>query len=561
MTRVFATTLALAGMFVASSFSAFADDEITADQRLPEGVLMYISIPDVLAAHESFQKTGMSELIHDPALDDFRKQLIEKFEEGKQKAEEELGVTLSDLASLFAGELTLAVVRPVGQTLGGVFFMDIGENEEVLNKLIAKALEADEDEKVEQSTETIEDQEINVFTITVNDDEDADPVTVAYFIKDEKLVVASSISILESVLENWAGDSEESFATNEIYTEIIDKCSDEDSNPALLYYFDPVGLLATGLGMNPDTQLFAGMVYSPAFGLTGFKGLGGTVELATEEYDSISRAMYYVDGPASGILKIFEFRPTISAPPAWVPAEAGQFIALDWNIKGAYEAIESIYDSFTGPGKFDQVITGLSQQGAANLHIKNDIVDVLSGQIQWYLIPSEKPEDMLGTVAIGVNDAAKGQRLIDGIMKLNGEVETSEFKGVQLSAPAGEDKTGVAAIKDNMILIAKDTEQLKLTLSGPAKTPLVKSEEYKQMAKIIPEKVSLLAFQDPADSLAAPYEKARAGDFDSVTEGQLDLSVLPPFEVLRKYLTPSASYFVPDEHGTLGVQFSLKRKK
>jgi len=556
MIRVFAATLALWGVCVGSSF---AQDKITAEQRLPDGVLLFVSVPDALAAHQNFKDTGISQLISDPALEAFRQQLIEKFQEVEEKAQDELGLSISDITSLFSGELTLAVLRPAGQTLGGVLFMDIGNHEDILKKLIAKAEAADENEKVEKEVEKIDDLEVTTYSIAVRNDENADPVTISYFIKDQKLVVASSFSLLESVLDQWDGDSENSFATNAIYSEIIEKCTDEDSEPVLQYFIDPVGLLATGLGMNPDTQLFAGMVYSPAFGLHNFKGMGGTVELATKEYDSLSRAMYYVDGPASGILKIFELRPTISTPPDWVPADAGQFMAFDWNIKGAYESIESIYDSFTGAGKFAQMMTGLSQQAPGNLHIKKDIVDVLSGQIQWYLLSSAAPEDLSGTLAIGVNDAAKGQKLIDVVMGNIGESETTEFKGTQLSAASGEGK-GAAAVKDNFILIAKTTDQLKLSLSGPARAPLLKSDVYQSIAKSIPEKVSLLAFQNPADQLAAGYEKARAGDYDSFTEGKLDLSVLPPFEVLRKYFTPSATYFTPDEHGTLGVQFSLKRK-
>lgn len=556
--RLFAATLALWSLGVAPSLAA---DDITADQRLPNGVLLYLSAPDVVTAHESFQKTGISQLINDPALEKFRQQLVEKFNDVEKKTQDELGLSISDITSLFSGEVTLAVVRPVGQSLGGVLFVDIGGHQDILEKLIAKAEAADEEGKAEKETDTIGDQKITVYTIAVKDDEDAEPVTVAYFIKDDKLVVASAVSILESILDQWDGTAEDSFARNEIYSEIIGKCTVKDSRPAMQYFIDPVGLLVSGLSMNPDTQLFAGMVYSPAFGLNGLKGIGGTLELATDEFDSIGRAMYYVDGPASGLLKIFEFRPSISAPPKWVPAGAGQFIAFDWNIKGAYEAIESIYDSFTGPGKFAQTITGLAQQSGANLHIKDDIVDVLSGQFQWYLLPGEKPENMQGTLAIGVNDAAKGQHLVDSIMTMTGETEKTEFKGVQLFTLKEEGQKGAAAVKDKFIMVSPSADQLKLALSGPAEQPLVNSENYQKIAGKIPEKVSLLGYQNPADQLEAGYEKARAGEFDSFTEGKLDLSVLPPFEVLKKYLTPSASYFVPDEHGTLGVQFSLKRSR
>lgn len=561
--QTFAAAIMLIGAAVSPSASAFAaDGAISSEQRLSDGVLLYLSIPDVKAAHASFQKTGMSQLIHDPELEKFRAHLVKKFNEAAKKAEDELGLSTSDLLSLFSGELSVAVVRPVGQPLGSVFFMDIGNHQATLDKIIAKIEEAvSKEDKVEKGTETIDGVTVKTYSITVSNNPDADRLNIAYLVKDQKLVVATGVSILESVLELWDGKGDDTFASNEVYKEIISKTSGKNgATPAFKYFMDPVGLLATGLGMQQETQLFASMVYAPAFGLVNFKGVGGTIELATDEYDSISRSMLYVDGPASGILKIFELRPTISAPPAWVPENAGQFVAFDWNIQGAYEAIESIYDSFTGPGKFAEQITNLSRQSGTDLHIKKDVIDVLSGQIQWYMIPSDSPSDLQGTLAIGVKDAAKGQKLVDTVFNLAGGADTSDFQGIKLTSSASGDENGAAAVKDNMILIAKSPEQLKLTLSGPAKAPLTSSSDYQALGKLIPQKVSLLAFQDPADQLEAAYEKARSGELDSLTEGELDLTLLPPFDVLRKYLSPSASYYVPDEHGSIGVQFSLKRE-
>lgn len=557
-----AALMMLGAAVIPSSSVSAADGAISADQRLSDGVLLYISIPDAKAAYASFQKTGMSQMIHDPELEKFRAHLVEKFNEAAKKAEDEIGLSTSDLISLFSGELSVAVVRPIGQPVGSVYFMDIGNNQATLDKIIAKIEEAvSKDDKVEKGTETIDGVTVNTYAITVNSDPSADRVNIAYLVKDQKLVVATGVSILESVLELWDGKGEETFAANPVYKEIIAKTSGKSgAAPAFKYFVDPIGLLATGLGMKQETQLYASMVYAPAFGLDKFKGMGGTVELATEEFDSVSRAMLYVDGPASGLLKIFELRPSISAPPAWVPADAGQFFAFDWNIQGAYEAIESIYDSFTGPGKFAEQVTNLSRQSGTDLHIKKDVIDVLTGQIQWYMVPSEDPSDLQGTLALGVTDAAKGQKLVDTVFNLTGGAETSDFQGTKFSSSAAGEENGAAAVKDNMILIAKSSDQLKLTLSGPAKAPLVSSPEYQQLAKIIPEKVSLLAFQDPADQLEMAYEKARSGEYDSLTEGNLDLTLLPPFNVLRKYFAPSATYYTPDENGTVGVQFSLKRK-
>src|SRR5690606_7815316 len=95
-------------------------------------------VPDVQAARDSFHKTSIGQLSKDPSLEDFFAQLMEKVDEFQEKAEESLGLSLSEVQGLFAGEVTVAVVRPVGQSPGGVVFVDIGDQERVFRKLIAK---------------------------------------------------------------------------------------------------------------------------------------------------------------------------------------------------------------------------------------------------------------------------------------------------------------------------------------------------------------------------------------------------------------------------------------
>jgi hypothetical protein len=273
--------------------------------------------------------------------------------------------------------------------------------------------------------------------------------------------------------------------------------------------------------------------------------------------------MYYVKQPTSGILKLFEFRPTITAPPAWVPADAGSYFAFDWNLKGAYEAVEAIYDSFTGPGKFAAQVNQLVQQGGLPLHPKTDVIDALSGKLEGYMISptGDDPKTLQAMVSLGLADKAKGQKLLATVSNLVGGA-SSDFQGLKVYGPPDADQPGAAAIKDDAVLISFNPEQLKLALTGkPASKPLVRSEAYAEIKKLIPEKVSILTYQNAADQLGTLYEKVRGGDLDSAVEGQFDFSVLPPFETLRKYLTPSAGYLAPDESGAIAVQFSLKRKE
>jgi hypothetical protein len=561
--RTFIGSLAISCMiFGQASTGMSAEETIAASKRLPPGVLLFLTCPDISAAVDQIQNTSFAELTRDEAMQEFRQQLVDKFEDFKEEAEGKLEFSLSDIASLLEGEFSIAVVRPVGQAPGAVAIIEIGDHEDLLDKMLLKAEESFDEEKIEKETETIEGTEVVTCKVTLSDKEDAEPSTFAYFVKDDMFVVGSAASLLETVLQRWDGKHEETLAGNEVYTHIMKKCSPNPRvKPAFSYFIDPVGLLATGMSLSPQGQLFAGMVYAPTFGLSSLKAIGGTVELATAEYDSISRSVYYVDGPIAGVLKIFEFRPTSAAPPSWVPADASHYLSFDWNIKGAYEAVESIYDSFSGPGKFAAMVDSLAQQGPG-LHLKKDVIDVLNGKCQGFVVlNAEEPKETRFGWSIGVSDQEKAQKLVNALYDLAGGAETSEYEGLKLTVPADEDKVGATVVKDDAIFVANDEEALKLALAAKSESPLAESATYAPIAKLVPEKVNFLMFQNPGDQMKAGYEKLREGEYDGLTEGKLDFSTLPPFETIRKYLLPNTSYIVPIEKGILGVQFSLRNKK
>lgn len=564
--RALTGMLALTGILAFSSVSALAADKVvSADQRLPPGVLLYVTSPNVVTTYNQFMKTSAGDLLRDPGLQKFFDQVKALVKEGQEKAEEELKLPLKDLVDLFSGEVAVAVVRPVGQPLGWVSLIQIGDRQSTLDTLLTRARESvDEDKKVTIETEDLDGTKVSVITITDSEEEeDAVPVSFSYCVKDGVFVAGSDVGVLETVLERWDGSSDEVFANNQIYQTILKKCtSDAAVKPNAIWFVDPVGLLASGLSMTPQTQNFAGMIYMPTLGLTGLKAIGGTYELDTKDFDQVSRSMVYLEGAPTGIVKIFQLRSSPVSIPAWVPADAGQYLSFDWDIKGAYEAIESIYDSFLGPGRFAMATANVLEQAGVNLKLKPDVIDVLSGKIEGYYNPgATSPEDFKGVFSIGVTDSAKGQKLVEGLWTLAGGSTSSSFEGATLFQGAGDDAPLVAAVKGNAIFLSTNQDNLKTALVSRTGPSLVDSENFKAVKKFLPANVSMLSYNDVRQQIGEVYEKARNGEFDGLAEGKLDFALLPPFESISKYFSPSAAYYTPDENGTLGVQFSLKRSK
>ena len=87
-------------------------------------------------------------------------------------------------------------------------------------------------------------------------------------------------------------------------------------------FIDPINLVTTALQMSGQNSVQASMFlgFLPTLGLNGFRGVGGSMDLATGDFDSESRTFMFVDQPASGVMGLFQFPAADLAPPEWVPA-------------------------------------------------------------------------------------------------------------------------------------------------------------------------------------------------------------------------------------------------
>ena len=562
------------------STTVAAQEKVRSDQRLPPGVLVYASTPDLPATYEAFKNTSYGQLINSPELEEFRLQVLEKFEQEAsddiKKIEAEIGMPLSDLVALVSGDASIAILRPIGAPLGAVAMFEYGDHDDIVEKLLGmleKELEyREESTDVEQSTEEYAGVQIRVFSIPT-EHPDYPAIDVSCFRKDGHAVIATSLGLAESVLDRWDGQNEQCFANDDIYSAIREQCATTDgSTPDMVTFFNPIGLTTAGLGLVPQAKPFVNLIplYLPTLGLNKLKASGSMMEVDAEEFNVISKSMFYVDRPASGLLKIFDLRPTLAGAPAWVPAEATQFFGFDWNVAGAYEAIQAVYDGFLGPGAFERQVTDLTRQANQdNLHLKRDIIDVLSGKIEGYVVQQvegveddDLQLDIKFAVSIGVTDEEKAWKLIEAGMKTTSDVEEKEIRGDRIIVFSDDDDGEISlTIKNDHIYVASTMDGLNSVIAGKSDGPaLVDSEEYKRAQGHLPEQLSMFSYQSTAAQLRDPYEALRRGDLDASVEGDFDFSVLPPFEKIEKYLTPSFGYVVPAEKGAYSVQFGLKPK-
>jgi len=550
-------------MMVLAPAMASAQDRVPAEKRLPPGVLAYATVPSGQNLAERLKNSSTGDLINDPAMAEFRDHVLEKISEGAQEAEEELGFPLSDLQALFAGEVAVAAVRPAGQTLGYAILAEVGDHKDIFDKVMEKVDSGINKENVETLKENIDDIEVTVYSFEIEaGDGKKIPSTFCWFLKDGTFVGGSSLRILESIVERWDGEHQMTFSDSLVYTAIMEKCEANQGEPVIKWYFEPIQLSLASMSLSPDLAMASAMAsaYLPILGLNGLKGMGGTVEIATDKYDSISRTMIYADQPTTGVLKVFEFPSTISGPPAWVPSEAATYFSVNWNLPGAYRAVASMYDTFTGqPGGFDRMVDNATADAAGgDLNIKDDIVDAITGEVHGYFIPPTdgNPENIKGVFALKIASAEKAAKIMD-LMTSDGEFEKETVRGREVLK--NSNGNGIATYADGNLYFSSDIDRIEAAIAGKADKPLSANADFIAARAKAPAKLAMITYANATDGWKASYDAARNGDLDSATEGEIDFSLLPPFEDISKYFVSSISYAVGDENGAVIVQMGLKK--
>ena len=542
-----------------------ADENAIGEKLLPKDTLLFFTIPDVSEFKDQWDKSSSGALFHDaefkPFLDDVKK----KIEELSKKVQDELGVSIDELLELPDGEITFALMEKPARKLSVVLMVDYGDNKETVDKLLKKMHEALESE-AEHSKEDVKDVEVNVFTFK-NSPADNPFKTLAYFNDESYLVFSSEVAALKEVLDRWEGDSDDTLANNEVFKYCMDRCKDESGEPTLKYFINPIGLVQSGLNMvqaiQPQAQVGLVSMFLPTLGFDKLKGLGVASYMSTGEFDSVTKSFVYADSP-TGVLNVFQFPATEIAPPKWVSSGVSMYFGGNWNVAGAYQAIEGLVDNFQGRGALARFMDQAANAGPG-IHPKKDVLDLLDGKFHVVGGGEAKDDDAVANrflVALAVKDGAKAKKLLATLAKSDGtKVETREFNGetvYEIALPQG-DQTMSLAVAEGHLVITNDTAQLEglLRSSGSGATTLADSPAYKQIAKHFPAKASMISFQKSDAQFKQMYDLLKNAENQEFLEG-IDLQKLPPFEALQKYLRAGGSYTVPDKKGALMISFQLK---
>ncbi|MFO0917903.1 MAG: DUF3352 domain-containing protein [Planctomycetaceae bacterium] len=566
MNIAWAMTMAV-GLWTSAAVAYAEDDSPVGEQLLPPETLFFFSLPDVPGFHQCWQESKMGELMREPAMQPFVDKVKEKLAEQSEKLQQQVGVSLEKLLTIPQGEITFAVLELPPRKLALVLMLDYGENESTVATLLEKMDEALKEADGKSETEEV--GEAKVVTYSFGDEDPQNPFTkLAYFDYDSYLVFASDPEALKSILERWKGDNSETLAAQDVFKYIVAKCSTEDQEPILKWYFNPIGTAQSVISLVQNQVPQAGLVvgFLPLLGLSELKAFGGVTVAAVDDYEGVSKGFVYVNQPTTGILNMFQATAAELAPPKWVPEDVASYAAVNWDVNRAYSAIEALYDNFQGAGSFGKVIDELADRDdGPGLHVRKDIVDQLTGQIHVIMgvaqIRDAEPEPKM-TFALDVKDAKKTSSVLAKAAKMDGApITTRDFEGAVIyDLQAGETSVSIAVVGKHLV-ISSDPTILENAIGPSAGVPaLADNAKFKKIAEKFPQKMAAMSYQDSRGQMKVYYDLAKSGKLNLPEELNELVEKLPDFEVIAKYLRSSGVYVVPDKKGAMSVSFTLKNE-
>ena len=250
---------------------------------LPDTTRGFLSIPDFYRLQDDFDKTQIGQLLLDPVMEPFSKDLKRQLKEKWSNAHESLGITWTDIENVPGGEVAAARVQPTEDTAAMAMIVDITgkqtEADELLQKVASRMAARN------ATAETVKKQniEMTVYTGTTKADKGNQAV---FFIEPNhhQLVATDNLEIAEGILLRFAGSRTDSLASVKAFQTTMQQVDDQQGGQIshLRWFVEPFGFIEATRAANPNYEPKKGVDLFRVLQTQGFdavKGMGGGDQL------------------------------------------------------------------------------------------------------------------------------------------------------------------------------------------------------------------------------------------------------------------------------------------
>ncbi len=576
--------LRLAGLFaalVSLGHSAGARAAPPPEQLLPITTREFFASPNVEQMRASFQETQFGKLLNDPLMKEFTQDLSNQTL--KAQGITFLGFTLDDLSQLCGGEAAWATVEAGRGQRGEILLLNVtGKDKrlaEVLHERSRRLKEAGGSESIETTNE------VRLFIQEKPAQENNRGQVRVHCVKEDLLIVASSVSLIEGVLQRWAGAPGNSLADLPAFKSIAARTRPQAGEKVQVrFFFDPFGLNDLNRSSSRGKKEDDLMNELKKAGLDAFKGIGGFFSFDSNNYDFFYRAAACAPKPHRKGMAIFQFVESDDfVPPCWVCAPLSAYTTVCIDLRKSFDGLGPIYDQVLIDGEegtFEQTVQDIKQDPKIKLDLREELLAQLGNRVVLLsasTLPTTKKSNCF-LVAIPVKNRKIVEdavfRFYDGDSRLKKRTFQDRYtiwETASMRKAPGAEEQETQSIPDHAVAVTHDylylssnVDLLEAVLrrerAKDAPLWLHKQEDYqrftREVARLGGSKVVAQQFVNLSSALRVIYEMIRRNtlkDAGSVTadlllglveEGQLKLKgeLLPEYSKISHHLGTGGNF-------------------
>ncbi len=569
------------GLAVLALSPAWASAAAPSEKSLPSTTFAFLKVKDASQLREVLESSQLGQLLADPALKPLKEDIKTRLEEPNKQLKSKLGVSISELMELPQGTAWMALIPRDDPKLPFTLLLtaDAGENEQKMNDVMTKATKLAEQDGGKVSTEMF--QDLTITVIQPPEKEEGPTAPVVWTKSGSLFYVSSDLAALKDLVSHADG-LDKSLADKDSYKAIQEKVAGAEA--PVIWYLDLEQILklvsqaAAAQGGNAaqvDAQL-------QITGITGLKGLGGSIAFHQGQFDQVLKTYLYAPGQSQGLIKIFAMPTTNLRPEPWVPAGVASYQTISWDLDRAYTAINELADMVL-PGVLANIEAQISGPNGEKISFQKDLFGPLGDRITivsdfkkpvteesqrtLFAVALEDPKAFQNTLnkLVSIAQAAPKKREFQGTTIYDFDVQLPNAEQVGLKGPIS------LAIAKDTLFVSTDPTLLEQVLR-PGGPSLADTPEFQSVAKVYPTTVSSLSFQRPEEQARIVYDMVKSGQLKQAADaaaqnaggdvqvGQLiDPEKLPDFSVFAKYLSQGGGYSVMEQDGVTFTQFTLRK--
>ncbi len=403
-------------------------------ELLPETTVAFVQIPDIRSALEKTMDGSAGKFLEDEAIAPLYERIVEETQKAYSTVEEDVGLSLDEWAAIPSGEMVFAAVAPRRKKPAFIVILEVGEDNEAADKAFDLAMDKvgeDEENEIEEA-ELESGAEVDKVVI------DGTPVWIA---RREGLIIGcSNEKVLDDMFTRWDGGEVKKvrpLAKNRKFITIMNRCKSKKDLPIdFRFFFDPIALTKSAGRGDMGAQVAIAMF--PAIGLDSILGMGGSVILDDDEYETIMHAHLLLSNPRKGVTKVISLKPDTYEPQTWVPNDAFMYMTTSWDVPQMYQELRGIFDLVLDEGTFDNFITENVDE-RLEMSLEDEILAQFNGRVSMTQVAVDPGKFNSGSMVfgMGLNNLDEAKETIDKIVtyfnsELNADLEEREYNGFTL---------------------------------------------------------------------------------------------------------------------------------